>query len=100
MKRHRNLSIVTGSPGTIRLGRLCIPPRGAENYIRMRCGGELPGRTFQPPRKACFYGDAALLTCTACDIQPFEYARTSIPLIMVPTVLAAAGYLVLGFVMM
>ena len=49
---------------------------------------------------ACFYGDAALLTCTACDIQPFEYARTSIPLIMVPTIVAAAGYLVLGFVMM
>ncbi len=45
---------------------------------------------------ACFYGDGAILTCAACDIEPFDYGRTSIPLIVVPTVIACVGYLLLG----
>ncbi|PKM86315.1 MAG: sodium:proton antiporter [Firmicutes bacterium HGW-Firmicutes-10] len=49
---------------------------------------------------ACFYGDAAILTCAACNVQPFEYARTSIPLILAPTAIGAIAYLILGFVLM
>jgi hypothetical protein len=48
----------------------------------------------------CFYGDAAILTSAACNIQPFDYARTAIPLLVVPTVIAAVGYLILGIVTM
>jgi Na+/H+ antiporter NhaC len=48
---------------------------------------------------ACFYSDAVTVTCAAVGLKNMDYARTSIPLIMVPLALAIVAYLIVGFVM-
>ncbi len=47
---------------------------------------------------ACFYSDAVTVTCAATGIKNMDYARTSIPLIMVPFGLAIVAYLILGII--
>jgi len=47
----------------------------------------------------CFYGDAVTLTSAVSQIKNIDYARSVIPLVMVPTVIAIALFLVMGFVM-
>ncbi len=46
---------------------------------------------------ACFYSDAATLTCAATEIQNIDYAKTSLPLLIVPTSIAIVLFLVFGF---
>lgn len=48
---------------------------------------------------ACFYSDAVTVTCAATGIKNIDYAKTSIPLIMVPFCLAIIAYLIVGIVM-
>ena len=48
---------------------------------------------------ACFYSDAVTVTCAATGIKNIDYARTAIPLIMVPFVLAVIAYLIVGIIM-
>lgn len=48
---------------------------------------------------ACFYSDAVTVTCAATGIKNIDYARTSIPLIMVPFGLAIIAYLITGLIM-
>ncbi|WP_317855229.1 Na+/H+ antiporter NhaC family protein [Chakrabartyella piscis] len=47
---------------------------------------------------ACFYSDAVTVTCAATGLKNIDYAKTSIPLIMIPFVLGTLAYLILGFV--
>ena len=47
---------------------------------------------------ACFYSDAVTVTCAATGIKNMDYARTSIPLIMVPFAIAIVAYLALGLI--
>jgi len=48
---------------------------------------------------ACFYSDAVTVTCAATGIKNMDYARTSIPLIMVPFGLGIIAYIIIGFIM-
>ena len=47
---------------------------------------------------ACFYSDAVTVTCAAVGLKNMDYARTAIPLIGVPFVLALIAYLILGII--
>lgn len=46
----------------------------------------------------CFYGDAVTLSCASSQISNSDYAKTSIPVIVVPFGIAIVLYLVFGFV--
>jgi len=48
---------------------------------------------------ACFYGDAATLACAATGCSNAEYAKTALPIIVLPTVVAIIAFLVCGIVM-
>jgi Na+/H+ antiporter NhaC len=48
---------------------------------------------------ACFYSDAVTVTAAATGIRNMDYAKTSIPLIMVPFGIAIVLYLLVGFIM-
>jgi Na+/H+ antiporter NhaC len=45
---------------------------------------------------ACFYSDAVTVTSAATGIRNMDYAKTSIPLIMVPFFIAVVLYLIVG----
>lgn len=95
------LSFATASPwamATVAFPIILPLAQAVDANLFMVGGALISGTAFGS--HACFYGDASILTCAACDIQPYDYAKTSIPLVMVPTVLTAIGYLVLGIVMM
>ncbi len=47
---------------------------------------------------SCFYGDAVTLCCASSQIKNFDYARTSLPMIMLPFAAAMALFLVFGCV--
>lgn len=47
----------------------------------------------------CVYSDTVLLTAASTNTTPVAYLKTSFPLIIPSVVLAAIGYLILGFVM-
>ncbi len=46
----------------------------------------------------CFFGSEATLTCSATQIENVQYAKTAIPMLMVPVILSAALYLGVGFI--
>ena len=46
----------------------------------------------------CFFGSEATLTCSATQIENVQYAKTAIPMLMVPVILSAALYLGAGFI--
>ena len=48
----------------------------------------------------CFYADAVTLISAGTQIQYTDYAKTAIPIAMVPVALSAILYLIFGFVMM
>lgn len=48
---------------------------------------------------ACFYGDAATLACAATGTSNSEYAKTALPIIIAPTVVAIIAFLIAGFIM-
>ncbi|MDD6311132.1 MAG: Na+/H+ antiporter NhaC family protein [Firmicutes bacterium] len=47
---------------------------------------------------ACFYSDAVTVTCAATGIKNIDYAKTSIPLIMLPFALGVIAFAIVGFV--
>ena len=47
---------------------------------------------------ACFYSDAATLTCAATGLQNIDYAKTSLPLLIIPTAIAMVLFIVFGFI--
>ena len=47
---------------------------------------------------ACFYSDAVTVTCAATGIKNIDYAKTSIPLIMLPFALGIIAFTIVGFV--
>lgn len=49
--------------------------------------------------QACFYGDGVSCTCVSTQIKNIDYAKTAIPLIMVPFVLACIAFLIVGVIM-
>lgn len=95
------LSFATASPwamATVAFPIIMPLAMAVNANLFMAAGALISGAAFGS--HACFYGDGAILTCAACGIDPFDYGRTSIPLIMVHTVIASIGYLILGFIMM
>lgn len=46
----------------------------------------------------CFYGDAVTLSCASTEIQNLDYAKTSTPLILLPTIIAVVIFLIFGFI--
>ncbi|QEM81199.1 Na+/H+ antiporter NhaC family protein [Halomonas binhaiensis] len=60
-------------------------------------GATLSASTFGS--HACFYSDATVLTAQASGCTPFQHALTQLPYAALAGCLAAAMYLVLGFVM-
>ena len=46
----------------------------------------------------CFYGDAVTLSSASSQIKNLDYARTSIPLVVVPTILGILLFLIFGFI--
>ncbi|WP_227369922.1 Na+/H+ antiporter NhaC family protein [Halomonas sp. M20] len=58
-------------------------------------GATLSASTFGS--HACFYSDATVLTAQASGCTPFQHAFTQLPYAAVAGCLAAAGYLVLGY---
>ncbi|MDR3225173.1 MAG: sodium:proton antiporter, partial [Clostridiales Family XIII bacterium] len=61
------------------------------------CGSVISGAVFGS--HTCFYSDAATLTCAACQIKNIDYAKTVLPLIAVPFVLAIIAFLIAGVTM-
>lgn len=61
------------------------------------CGAIMSGAAFGST--ACFFSDAPTLTCTSCQISNADYARNILPLLIIPTGLAAIAYLIAGFIM-
>lgn len=47
---------------------------------------------------ACFYSDAATLTCAATGLQNIDYAKTSLPLLIIPTAISIVLFIVFGFI--
>ena len=47
---------------------------------------------------ACFYGDAATLACAATGISNAEYAKTALPIIVLPTIVAIIAFLIAGII--
>jgi Na+/H+ antiporter NhaC len=47
---------------------------------------------------ACFYSDAVTVTAASTGIRNMDYARTSIPLIMVPFFISIVLYLIVGLI--
>lgn len=45
----------------------------------------------------CFFGSEATLACSAAQIDNVRYAQTATPLLLVPVLLSALGYLAAGF---
>jgi len=49
--------------------------------------------------QACFFSDAATITCGATQIRNMDYARCAIPYIVIPFVLATILFVIFGFMM-
>jgi Na+/H+ antiporter NhaC len=47
----------------------------------------------------CIYSDTVILTSASTQVTNVDYFRTSLPLVLVPFVLSAIGFLILGFIM-
>ncbi len=47
----------------------------------------------------CLYSDTVILTAASTQTTCVDYFRTSVPLVMIPFAIAAAGFLALGFLM-
>lgn len=47
---------------------------------------------------ACFYSDAVTITCASTGIKNMEYAKTAVPLILVPAGLSIIGFIIMGFI--
>ena len=47
----------------------------------------------------CFYGDAVTLTSSACQIRNNDYARTVLPIVVLPFVLGCIAFLVAGVIL-
>lgn len=48
--------------------------------------------------QACFFSDAATITCGASQIKNMDYARCALPIIAIPFVLATILFTVFGFI--
>lgn len=62
--------------------------------ILMACGAVISGAAFGS--HSCFYSDAATLTCAASQIRNSDYARTVLPLLILPFVLGIIAFLIAG----
>ncbi len=49
--------------------------------------------------QACFFSDAATITCGTTQIKNMDYARCALPYIAIPFVLATILFIIFGFVM-
>lgn len=46
----------------------------------------------------CLYSDTVILTAASTQTTPVDYFRTSVPLVMVPFVISAIGFLIVGMI--
>lgn len=49
--------------------------------------------------QACFFSDAATITCGATQIRNMDYARSALPFIAIPFVLATILFVIFGFIL-
>ncbi len=61
------------------------------------CGAVVSGAAFGS--HSCFFSDAATLTCASSQIQNSDYARTVLPLLILPLTLGFVAFLIAGFAM-
>ena len=47
---------------------------------------------------ACFYGSEVCLTCAAIDIETVDYAKTSLPILAIPTGLSVVAFAIAGYI--
>ena len=47
---------------------------------------------------ACFYGSEVALTCSATKVSNIDYAKTSLPIIAIPTVLSVIAFAIAGYI--
>ena len=59
------------------------------------CGSVISGAAFGS--HSCFYSDAVTLTCASAQIQNSDYARTVLPLLILPLSLGFIAFLIVGF---
>jgi Na+/H+ antiporter NhaC len=62
--------------------------------ILMACGAVISGAAFGS--HSCFYSDAATLTSAAAQIRNSDYARTVLPLLVLPFALGIIAFLIAG----
>lgn len=65
--------------------------------VLVACGAVISGAAFGS--HSCFYSDAVTLTCASSQIQNSDYARTVLPLLLVPFILGIIAFLIVGLVM-
>ncbi|MDD2483652.1 MAG: Na+/H+ antiporter NhaC family protein [Eubacteriales bacterium] len=58
------------------------------------CGAVISGAAFGS--HSCFYSDAVTLTCASSQIQNSDYARTVLPLLVLPFTLGVIAFLIIG----
>lgn len=63
--------------------------------VLIACGAIISGSAFGS--HSCFYSDAVTLTCASSQIQNSDYARTVLPLLVLPAALGFIAFLVVGF---
>ncbi|NVK41509.1 MAG: sodium:proton antiporter [Oceanospirillaceae bacterium] len=68
---------------------------GADANLPLVIGAMVSASAFGS--HACFYGDSTLLSAKACGISPMSHAITQLPYALIGGLIAAAGFLVLGF---
>lgn len=60
------------------------------------CGAVISGAAFGS--HSCFYSDAVTLTCASSQIRNIDYARTVLPLLVLPLALGFIAFLIAGFI--
>jgi Na+/H+ antiporter NhaC len=63
--------------------------------VLIACGAVISGAAFGS--HSCFYSDAVTLTCASSQIQNADYARTVLPLLVLPLALGVIAFLIVGF---
>lgn len=74
---------------------IIVPLAGTMDVnILVACGAVISGAAFGS--HSCFYSDAATLTSAAAQIRNSDYARTVLPLLVLPFALGIIAFLIVG----
>lgn len=81
---------------------ICFPiivPLAAavDSNMILVCGAIMSGSGWGST--ACFFSDAPTLTCTSTQISNADYAKSVLPMLITPTIIACVLYVIFGFTM-